>query len=82
MAEAGPAAVGHHVEDLHSAAEAEAAVRALLDLAEPPTALFTAQNLVTSEPCAPCTARGGSTRSLWWASTTCSWPTCCSRASR
>ncbi|WP_197677014.1 LacI family DNA-binding transcriptional regulator [Friedmanniella luteola] len=44
---AGPDVVAHHVDDLRSEAEAEAAVRALLDLAEPPTALFTAQNLVT-----------------------------------
>ncbi len=47
LTEAGPDAVGHSVENLQSAAEAEAAVRSLLDLAEPPTALFTAQNLVT-----------------------------------
>jgi LacI family transcriptional regulator len=47
VAEAGPGAVAHHADDLRSEVEAEAAVRALLDLAEPPTALFTAQNLVT-----------------------------------
>ena len=47
VAAAGPDVVAHHVDDLRSEAEAEAAVRALLDLAEPPTAFFTAQNLVT-----------------------------------
>ena len=47
VAAAGPGVVAHHVDDLRSEAEAEAAVRGLLDLAEPPTALFTAQNLVT-----------------------------------
>ena len=43
-------AVGGHpvsVGGLRSEAEAEAAVRALLSSAEPPTALFTSQNLVT-----------------------------------
>ncbi|GAA1435332.1 LacI family DNA-binding transcriptional regulator [Microlunatus lacustris] len=47
VAEAGPGVLATHVDDLRSEAEAEAAVRRLLDLAEPPTALFTAQNLVT-----------------------------------
>jgi LacI family transcriptional regulator len=47
VSEVGPGVVARHVDDLRCEAEAEAAVRALLDLAEPPTALFTAQNLVT-----------------------------------
>jgi LacI family transcriptional regulator len=47
VAEAGPDVVAHQVDDLRSQAEAEAAVHQLLGLAEPPTALFTAQNLVT-----------------------------------
>lgn len=36
-----------HVDNLPSPAEATAATWALLDISEPPTALFTAQNLVT-----------------------------------
>ena len=35
------------VEDLHTEARAEAAIRALFESGNPPTALFTAQNLVT-----------------------------------
>jgi LacI family transcriptional regulator len=47
VAEVGPDVVASHVDNLRSVAEAEAAVRQLLQLAEPPTALFTAQNIVT-----------------------------------
>lgn len=47
VAEAGPDVVAVHVDDVGSEAEATAAVLGLLDLAEPPTALFTAQNLLT-----------------------------------
>ena len=44
---AGPGAQPLEVDGLRSEAEAEAAVRELLALAEPPTALFTSQNIVT-----------------------------------
>ena len=47
VAEAGPDVAASHADNLRSEAEAEAAVRQLLELADPPTALFTAQNLVT-----------------------------------
>lgn len=47
LAAAGRAAQPLEVDGLRSEAEAEAAVRQLLALAEPPTALFTSQNLVT-----------------------------------
>ena len=45
MADAG--ATPFHVDDLASEASAEAATRALLGLAEPPTAIFASQNLIT-----------------------------------
>ena len=47
MAAAGPGSRPLQVDGLRSEAEAETAVRELLALAEPPTALFTSQNLVT-----------------------------------
>nr|WP_294693160.1 LacI family DNA-binding transcriptional regulator [uncultured Friedmanniella sp.] len=47
VAAAGPDVVASHVDNLRCEAEAEKAVRQLLALADPPTALFTAQNLVT-----------------------------------
>jgi LacI family transcriptional regulator len=40
-------AVPTHVDDLSSEAAAEAAVRQLMALAEPPTAIFASQNLIT-----------------------------------
>src|SRR5919202_1479547 len=47
MARAGAGSSPLQVDGLRSEAEAEAAVRRLLTLADPPTALFTSQNLVT-----------------------------------
>ena len=47
VAEAGAAIVASHADNLRSEAEAEAAVRQLLAQADPPTALFSSQNLVT-----------------------------------
>ncbi|SHN45154.1 LacI family DNA-binding transcriptional regulator [Cryptosporangium aurantiacum] len=48
----------HIVEDRHTESAAEQAVHALLDLPEPPTALFTAQNLVTIGAIRALRARG------------------------
>jgi len=45
--EAGPGARALAVDELRSEAESEIAVRRLLSLADPPTAVFSAQNLVT-----------------------------------
>jgi LacI family transcriptional regulator len=47
MAAAGSGATPVQVDGLRSEKESEAAVRQLLTLADPPTALFTSQNLVT-----------------------------------
>jgi LacI family transcriptional regulator len=47
MGQAGAASSASQVDGLRSEAEAEAAVRTLLAVADPPTALFTSQNLVT-----------------------------------
>jgi LacI family transcriptional regulator len=81
VAEAGPDVAASHADNLRSEAEAEAAVRQLLELADPPTALFTAQNLVTAAPSGPSTRPAGSTTWPWWASTTCRCRTCCSPVS-
>jgi LacI family transcriptional regulator len=47
MTRAGLSAADQHTDDLRSEGEAYAAVRRLMGLADPPTALFTSQNMIT-----------------------------------
>ena len=63
-------------QDLRTVEQAEACTLDVLQLAEPPTALFTARNVITEGAIRPSGREASTERSRWSVWTTFLWPTC------